>query len=133
MNLTLEETIENHRKLWNWIADETERKKRKVQKEEYFTDDRICEPVAFGCFCCHYTIDPDDTLKYVHCQKCPLDWNVEKIQYACESHDALYSVWSKLDPWKWETAAKLAREIANLPLKAEYQEQLNEKMSRKEN
>ena len=30
--MTREEAIENHRKMWNWIADETEKRKRKVKK-----------------------------------------------------------------------------------------------------
>ena len=34
--LTREEAINEHRKMWNWIADETLKQKRKVNENEYF-------------------------------------------------------------------------------------------------
>lgn len=33
--MTRKEAIENHRKMWNWIADETVKQQRKVLKSEY--------------------------------------------------------------------------------------------------
>ncbi len=32
MELTKEEAIANHRKMWNWIAEETLKQERKVEK-----------------------------------------------------------------------------------------------------
>lgn len=34
--MELKKAIENHRKMWNWIADETEKQKRAVDKWEYY-------------------------------------------------------------------------------------------------
>ena len=36
MGLTKSEAIANHRKMWNWIADETMKRKCKVEKWDYF-------------------------------------------------------------------------------------------------
>ena len=36
MRLTREQAIAEHRKMWNWIADETEKLKRRVGEREYF-------------------------------------------------------------------------------------------------
>ena len=36
MKLTREQAIMEHRKMWNWIADETLRLKRRVPKDNYF-------------------------------------------------------------------------------------------------
>lgn len=34
--LTREQTIAEHRKMWNWIAEECLRRKEKVEKADYF-------------------------------------------------------------------------------------------------
>ena len=36
MKLTLKEAVDNFREQWNWIADETLRRKYRVQKHSYF-------------------------------------------------------------------------------------------------
>lgn len=119
MNLTFDEAIANHRKMWNWIADETEKRKEIVLKENYFGGASI--PPAHLCFCCEYT-------RYAHghkdCRLCPIDWKIETdievySMQCCESN-TLFSMWNKsCKDNDWQSAAKYAREIANLPARGE--------------
>lgn len=46
MQLTREEAIANHRKMWNWIADETERWEDCATKSDYFNTFLICQYLA---------------------------------------------------------------------------------------
>lgn len=56
MNLEFDEAIENHRKMWNWIADETEQRKEIVTKEDYFAENKIQDDVFENCYACEYGI-----------------------------------------------------------------------------
>lgn len=114
MELTREEAISKHRKMWNWIADRIEEEKEyqhiNVLKKEY------CEGKGFyyvtsNCFCCEYT-------KYI-CDYCPIEWKSEVEDFMCmqkyeeDDDEGLYALCcNELD---WEEQAKLARQIANLP------------------
>lgn len=63
--LSKSEAIKKHRKIWNWIADETLKQKRKINKNEYFmahkgvTDTLLCD-----CCCCEYVIDYINTYSH---------------------------------------------------------------------
>ena len=105
MTLTKEQAIENHRKMWNWIADETLKRKRVVRKDEYFIEKGI-SVVQCWCYCCEYSTDNS----YIDCDKCPIQWK----NGLCEA--------GEYDDWRaacfkenYKKAAKLARIIANLP------------------
>lgn len=50
----LEECITNHRKMWNWMADESEKQKRIVWKDEYFRKNGIKELPYSKCYACVY-------------------------------------------------------------------------------
>lgn len=69
MELTREEAISEHRKMWNWIADEIEKEKRDQDildlKEEYCNREGYND-IRSDCFCCGYT-------KYI-CDYCPIEW-----------------------------------------------------------
>lgn len=104
MELTKEEAISEHRKMWNWIADETENHKRKVLKIEYFYENNIKIIPLSHCYCCQYINDTSE-----HCNNnCIIDWGESNY---CLNGD--YKKWS--DTCDWEEAARLARIIANLP------------------
>ena len=117
MKLTREEAIANHRKMWNWIADETERLERVVLKPEYFKEHNISHndfPVHF-CYCCDFD---SQSLSLPLCSACPINWGVDTEIKACCNKKSSYKKWVTVvkhysDDWK--SAAKLAREIANLP------------------
>lgn len=113
MELTREEAISEHRKMWNWIADEIEKEKRDQYieglKKEYC--DREGYYIRSNCFCCEYT-------KYI-CDYCPIEWKSEVEDSMCmqkyeeDDDEGLYALCcNELD---WEEQAKLARQIANLP------------------
>lgn len=114
MNLTFDEAIANHRKMWNWIADETEKRKHIVLKSDYFKENDIPEDVFERCYCCEY--GGQESGRYTgitKCSYCPIDWGVDN----CEEGYSAYSGWTYCDDW--QSAAKYARKIANLPAREE--------------
>lgn len=130
MKLTFDEAIENHRKMWNWIADETEKRKRCIEKLDYFDENNI-EYCHSLCFCCQYAKDNSDVVKEgkgkKDCRLCPVDWGTIAEEYdksQCYQHDTLYDSRCKsLSQDDWQSAAKYAREIANLPSREEVREE----------
>ena len=110
MKLTFDEAIANHRKMWNWIADETEKRKESVTKEEYFEKNEILDDVECNCYCCEYgTQKTGISGGFVKCKVCPIDWKFEN----CECRNPSYNKWKH--SYEWESSAKYARQIANLP------------------
>ena len=118
MNLTREEAIEEHRKMWNWIADkllsndidkyhESNIIKKDYLNQKYGEDNYRLEA---NCFLCEYVY------KNIHktCSFCPLDWG----EIAC--FHIIYSDFFKtLQEGHNKEAAAIARQIANLPEKKE--------------
>ena len=111
MKLTLDEVIENHKKMWNWIANKTESQRRKIYKDAYFEENRISEYILHDCFCCHFAQDSG----FPNCDMCPIDWGIEHIPYACEDFSTYYSKWYHAEDW--QSAAQYARQIANLAVR----------------
>lgn len=106
--MTREEAIENHRKMWNWIADETEKRKKKVSKVEYFMAHNL-NRCHLDCYCCQYV----SINKFNNCEACPVEWEGETG--LCLDTDSLYFRFSSTHYYDYKSAAKYAREIANLP------------------
>lgn len=104
MNLTRERAIAEHRKMWNWIADETEKLKRKVEKSDYFNAMGIDDIPDNECYCCEFNVYHPD-----YCDEhCIIDWGCDK--WCLNSY---FKKW--LFTYDWQEAARLARIIANLP------------------
>lgn len=104
-NLTKKKAIAEHRKMWNWIADEALKRKEAVSKMDYFNYQKIFydkRPLN-NCYCCEFA---------KVCDYCPIDWPGEK---ACLDENGPYIKWRMETDWK--KSAKYAREIANLPEK----------------
>lgn len=129
MKITLKEAVDSFCKQWNWMADETLTRKRKVEKEEYFDTqdiDKRDRPLLC-CYLCEYAhgltkYNPD----MVVCSNCPINWG-GKIGNCCskdakDDNKGLYEKWDKSTD-DYIEAATLAREIANLPLKEQYREE----------
>lgn len=101
--------VKNFRKMWNWIADETEKRNKTVNKWEYFEDNLIPvddRPEA-DCYLCEIVGDHG-------CECCPVNWG---FRY-CGCDGSPYHLW--YSSWRLgevHLAAKYARIIANLPLK----------------
>lgn len=115
MEFTREQAIAEHRKMWNWIAKETERRRHAVSEDDYFDckgvpDD---ERPSCDCFCCGYCKD--------NCFDCPIQWPTHVTYEKCcdnfeDDGQGLYSLWrDACDMGSAKTAAMIARQIANLP------------------
>lgn len=124
MELTKAEAIANHRKMWNWIADETLRRKRCVTKFEYFGAFGITNIPISRCYCCEYDYSVSK-ITMAQCTNCPILWNnSERImsdkclhKYFKGDDQGLFSMWRNaihID-YDYKEAAELARQIANLP------------------
>lgn len=140
-NLTKEEAIRRHRLMWNWMADETEKTEKFINKHDAFKHFgwNLYDAMS-SCWCCTYAKnlwlkDKINKEKYF-CDFCPLDWSngrKEIAKAACRvittcagfSHPGLYEEWyvatvnQEVTPAE---ASRLARIIANLPEKKEVKE-----------
>jgi hypothetical protein len=134
--LTREEAIREHRKMWNWIANETKKSGHCVNKTDYF-----CEYAEFDekipydkCYCCEYAFNvfkqTDDLKKLFEgdifnnkCKYCPIDWGSESSHdMCCDIGDpgkfptGLYLLWDESITNKdADSAYKYAKQIAELP------------------
>lgn len=112
MELTREEAIRNHRLMWNWIADETKKRKYVVKKKEYFYESNNIMVPHNNCYCCEYCFKNKD--KYYFCGKdCIIVWECEGEW--CLGNNSLYEMYRKLARHEYELGEYLARRIANLP------------------
>lgn len=126
-NITQEQIREcyifHHRKMWNWIADQTLKLKRKVYKEEYFDEMGIPEderPLNL-CYCCDFAkVQLSNEGCEPMCQWCPVDWMSNDNMYMCVHRNlardyGLFTRWRLQCDGNYKDAARLARIIANLP------------------
>ena len=100
--MTKREAVENHRKMWRWIAEKTLERKRKVWKYEYFEENELDSPFN-DCFCCEYTSQFNGD-----CVKCPINWG---NKFCMESYYVDWSEWE----YRYWLCAYYADLIANLP------------------
>lgn len=124
LNLSRRETIEEHRKMWNWIAEHCDNKTSKdvgQLKMEYAEQNNF--DLLNNCFCCEYSKQANGNDEVGMCVHCPLDWG-------CPAHDGMYycedtdddfngdGLWAKArdlsDAGNFKEAKKLALIIANL-------------------
>ena len=113
---TLEEYINEHRKMWTWIAEETLRQKKKVSKYDYLSKYNIYNILDGNCWMCEYAYKKTKG----NCDNCPLQWlDIDgiEISYCCESPCSLFRAWIKEDDY--QKAYELAYKIANLKVKKE--------------
>lgn len=113
MNLTRDQAISEHRKMWNWIADETENHKRKVLKIEYFLTMGINDIPFNECYCCEFNEQNDSYDSYCG-NNCIINW--ESGMGCMRSY---FFRWIVCDSKNWQEATRLARIIANLPERKE--------------
>ena len=108
--LTKEEAVKRHRMMWNWIAYETLKRKRRVYKSEAVKHFgwNPCMMVA-DCWCCTY----DHKDNQLSCKNCPVVWPSEHCMNC--TGGGLFKKWSLTAPIDYEKAADLAYQIANLP------------------
>lgn len=104
------EAIENHRKMWNWIAEQIKEGKCRPGRQIYLKELYIIEYFSgctfrHNCFLCDYSHNQSGI-----CEPCPLYWGSSKM-FACE--DGFYKMWR--DTENMIEAYNLALIIANLP------------------
>lgn len=115
MELTREQAIAEHRKMWNWIADKIESTEQVNDIFElkfiYVMDiSKISVLPNHLCYMCE-TTGKD-------CRKC-LDWPSNTTDMSCvyfdskDNYKGLYSLCKDAKTWKEQ--ATIARQIANLP------------------
>lgn len=134
-NLTKEQAIAEHRKMWNWIADRLEEHHPGydvyMYKEKYMEENFPNIDINSNCFCCHYAMqESKDNNISNFCINCPLVWGTEADtdDFFCEqgNYDIIealslfnYGLWnyaqSLTKNHDYDEAAKVARQIANLP------------------
>ena len=124
--LSKQEAVENHRIMWNWIAEETLIRKRKVYEINYFNEVigtcGACEKdyPNNGCYCCEYVSKQAGTNEFGDgvCKYCPLDWKSKCNEFGCihknlfGDFNGLYSQWEREKDY--EKCGQLASGIANL-------------------
>lgn len=137
--LTKEECVRRNRLLWNYVADQI-LEQEKVPwnyKEEAFEHFGWHNGYMFSyCWACYYCqmkdyeiVDNEDAERrksWINCHNCLFDWHgrgnkpwdAEWSNY-CDDGMTLYSRFHTLINTNedWEKAARIAREIANMPVR----------------
>lgn len=130
MKLTKQQAIQEHRKMWNWIADQYKTGNNNnvyTLKAMYKHEEYPKETIWAYCFCCDFAWEKE----VESCRACPVIWGAdnEVIKFMCEfesihelngfeERTGLYAQINRMTHKKdfdnFE-AERLAREIANLP------------------
>ena len=129
-NISRKNAIQEHRKMWNWIAEKSIEYKRKVTKEEYLSEFYAGISLYDNCFLCQYSLEKKlkQSINYLDikygiyhrdkCYFCPLQWGILS-DYCCNNDlpftKGLYFKWYKSKNYK--KAARLAKKIDNVPEK----------------
>ena len=131
MELTKKQAIEEHRKMWNWIADAIKNKEDWPEvvscynwrslivdlKRHYLLnyEGQKYKDIRAACFCCEYASN-DTYYDNVVCRYCPVIWSGSTGRCCDEygEYEELASLHGYSDENK-EKAYKLALKIANLP------------------
>ena len=107
--------IDNHRKMWHWLAENPKKGKKDWPGWEHHNDSIFLKEDSY-CFLCGYiSADPDKD-----CHNCPMDWGItdkcmnayQKISYYTSYCDAI----------KLKAKTKYAKIIAELPEKDDTEE-----------
>lgn len=88
MELTREQTIAEHRKMWKWISRQIMKDYKETHlikaivsyKKLYVKNNFKDEYVRNSCFCCNYAYSKS---QYDDCLLCPLYWNGENTEENC--------------------------------------------------
>lgn len=130
LGLSKQKAMEEHRKMWNWIADQYRNGRNDCVaslKDEYINchTDYSADEIQNVCFCCQYAKEQLQKDGYFYmCDCCPIDWDSEVEDYMCidryemDDSEGLYGELQYLSnrgSHDYEAMAELAEKIANLP------------------
>lgn len=117
MKLTKQQAIEGHRKMWNWIADEIEKRKKVLDitkaKRIYCANKKLY--LKYNSFCCDYSD--------AFCNNCPLEYGENNSCYNLKRNGLRDMVYKAAT---WQEQAELARKIANLPKRKDDDKKIKE-------
>lgn len=130
--LTKEECVRRHRLLWNYVADqilEQENASRNYKKEafEHFGWSIPIGSIFGYCWGCYYDsmkrlemVDDPKHIKESEVKTCPyclFNWTSDENNF-CVKYNTLFNRFmnsKRINDWK--EAARIAREIANMPVR----------------
>ena len=118
MKLTKEEAIKRHRLMWNWIAEETLRRKKCVDTIDAFKHFGWRDGYQiYHCWCCAY-----DRHHGNDCSRCPIKWPSKTNILQCIDYypglqgKGINNIWRRaVDNNDWRKAAYYAFYISMLP------------------
>lgn len=114
--MDVEYYIKNHRKMWNWIAEQYNCGSKLIIDElkRIYLEANGFKYVYMRCFLCDYDEDGADS---VACkERCLLDW----VDGSCTSDESPYEVLFRNENLSSQQKAELAMEVANLPVNPIY-------------
>lgn len=98
IQLSFEEAIAKNREMWQWIADESEKRGILVSKTQYLIEHGMAgSSIIAQCFCCEYTRQfHSDSYQAIYCEYCPIHWTEDPniIDY-CSTDDSLWLQWKR--------------------------------------
>ena len=100
----------NHKKLWNWLAENPDMEKS--DWPEWVFNGGSVEEVEQLCFACQYTTTPNG--RFDSCSNCPVIWKKNKGLYHCINHE--FGEWDFAEAGS-QKRRNYALRIANLPVK----------------
>lgn len=130
--LTKEECVRRHRLLWNYVADQILEQEKVSLKYKRKAFEHFGWNISIGyifnyCWACYYhsmkclemVDDPKCARKNEvnDCPYCLFNWTSDKTNY-CGNRHALYDqFWDSKLSNNWKEAARIARDIANMPVR----------------
>ena len=109
--------IDNHRKMWHWLAENPDKKKKDWPGWKDYNNDPPLDEIAY-CFLCCYKFQTKGS-----CYDCPLDWGItDMCMYVNDPSMSYYELYS--NAITTTDKSKYAKIIANLPEKDDTEERL---------
>lgn len=111
--MTKDKAVKYHREMWNWIADtiETDMRLHSISYLKSSWCSAYGISIEMDCFACEY-----DSRCGIHpCKNCLFNWGDTKDFTPCSCGYFKQCLCAKT----WQEQAKLARKIANLPVREE--------------
>lgn len=116
MKLSFDQAVEEHRKMWRWIAENSHSKSILDMKQDYLNKFFDNQEVELECFCCEYDHNFND-----NCSHCPLVWSGEYPCHCTESKSPYAKIHRAHSIYEFR---ELAYEIANLPTREKGEDDL---------
>lgn len=130
--LTKEECVRRHRLLWNYVADQILEQEKVSLKYERKAFEHFGWNISIGhifdyCWACYYhsmkclemVDDPKCARKNEvnDCPYCLFNWTSDKTNYCGNPHALYDQFWDSKLSNNWKEAARIARDIANMPVR----------------